>query len=72
MKEHIVHGCNDCPLCVEYYTNNCWCAHPIADKGANDGEIECSRLHGQITPDWCPLKQEPLTIKYANGETCEG
>ncbi len=71
--EKIVSGCDNCPMYEGNYPFNC--QHPSNhDKrpktrmewhrtDPNDEWPATGTLH-PITPDWCPLITEPLTIKY--------
>lgn len=73
--EHIVMGCNSCPFFEDEYNT---CNHPIIDNwvevpykhNSNQIEMDCSGdemsyIEFPITPDWCPLKKEPITIIFS-------
>ncbi len=57
-SEREVTGCGDCPFSGFLYHGTIWqCLHPYGyhkDIAAFDEEL--------ITPEWCPLKQSPITI----------
>lgn len=63
--ETTVTGCKDCPLVAEIGSGH-YCQHPI-HKDTNglysfihqDYESEDNVL---VTPEWCPLNSEPITI----------
>lgn len=63
-KQIQVTGCNDCPCCDVLDMHVGWgcCLKPKDDHG-NYLRIESNRLYGPITPDWCPLKEQSITIK---------
>ena len=59
-----VKGCDNCPFCdmldmAPGYMCN------LRKKG-DDGKYltikEARNAHGPVTPAWCPLKKEPITI----------
>lgn len=50
--EHIVTGCRDCPF--EY--DGIVCCHPYTE------EDTIILKEGELSPDWCPLIKEPITI----------
>lgn len=56
-----VSDCNNCPFLGitrdgEYY----WCNHQSANKALKEG------MKGPVTPEWCPLKKESITISFVN------
>jgi hypothetical protein len=56
-----VTGCKDCPMFFNHLDGWFSCTHPNED----DGEfllIE-SKDFVPITPNWCPLNKEPITIE---------
>lgn len=63
--KHEVRGCLGCPLYDDGKESE-WvatCKHP-----GSKGEIikmDYSFIPGLYMPDWCPLKQDKLTIKLA-------
>ncbi len=65
----IVTGCDNCPL---MYQGDC--DHPKAPEDSEipmdyeDWDIELDQ-YKLITPYWCPLKSEPLTLTFkSDGE----
>jgi hypothetical protein len=65
-------GCQDCPLFDDHFQI---CNHPVIDNWIdkpyrhNSNKIEMdssgqdlSYVEFPITPDWCPLNKQPLTI----------
>jgi len=60
--EHKVKGCSDCNFNIrrEEYIYS-YCGHPAHpnNNGIPDDE---DKLFEPITPDWCPLKKQPITI----------
>jgi hypothetical protein len=74
--EHIITGCTDCPLLEvdnEYGDHNC--NHPLVPTEIRQEygrdvvrriEIELEEFccGDPITPNWCPLKKESLTLKF--------
>jgi hypothetical protein len=68
VENKIVTGCNDCPLHYMYddfYISIC--THPKGQSGDIEPSNDRTDLHERLpkTPDWCPLKQESLTLQYA-------
>jgi len=64
-KEMIIEGCNGCPF------HNMIYGEALIDDDkhyCNLSEnlvlIETNRLGDIITPDWCPMKQQSLLIKF--------
>ena len=56
--DKIVSGCGDCPFAGFVSKGETWrCLHPTSHC-RSIAEIE----EELITPDWCPLKKEPITI----------
>lgn len=56
--DNIVNGCSDCPLCAFASESVMWrCFHPTAG-----GESIAYMDDELTTPEWCPLKTEPITI----------
>ncbi len=53
-----VTGCKDCPMLNE--DNGETCKHPES-KGAYITIFD--KFFNIITPDWCPLNKEPITIE---------
>ena len=67
-----VTGCRDCPFYNDgqRYEFAHYCNHPdsIQDVGyfKSEPEIKCERIDNEtvpITPEWCPLKKESITIE---------
>lgn len=63
--EQIVTGCSDCPMFIkeedDRYGDMTYCQHPKHEsKTVNDIDLRKDRT--PITPDWCTLKKEPITI----------
>ena len=61
--EQIVKGCVNCPLSIDAHPDQVgvyvyWCDHPVSPKSSDIVMGE----KGLITPEWCPLFQESLTI----------
>ena len=71
--ECIVTNCEDCPMFYDGRKSNDYdslvCNHPESEyKPANPIEIDCSGdemsyIEWVVTPDWCPLEKESITIK---------
>jgi hypothetical protein len=62
MSEIKVTGCSDCPFFNDgaNYEYRAKCQHP-----ANNTDERIEVHWGKpITPDWCPLKKEPITIIF--------
>ena len=65
--EKKVSGCADCPMCnteSDGWDTTYICNYKLSLDGDNDFEIPDK----ETTPDWCPLKKEPITIIITNGE----
>ena len=66
--EHIVTGCRDCPM----FNIDEFCEYPqpavhnIPIKWNTESDSGKDWFH--ITPDWCPLKKQPITIKLEEHE----
>lgn len=63
--ELTVTGCIDCPL-VQCSDLNWACCHPklaLSNIDYKDKILKENDNINPITPDWCPLKEEELTIK---------
>lgn len=56
--EHEIAGCFNCSLCL--VGADFTCVHPGTDNALIEVEEETG---APITPDWCPLRKEPLIIK---------
>ncbi len=53
-----VTGCKDCPFDRFYFINVC--SHPEHEEPK---EVATKIYANGITPSWCPLKKEPITIE---------
>ncbi len=69
--EHIVTGCTDCPMYNDgqRYEFAHYCKHPESPQKVNyfiaEPKIKVDYIEGRpivTTPDFCPLKKEPITI----------
>lgn len=62
--EHLVTGCGDCCLCQEGATEY-FCLHPNGEGKIDydSSGYDLSYIEFPITPNWCPLNEEPITIK---------
>ncbi len=62
--EHLVKGCEDCPLNSNDREYGDACMHPSVKEGNNGKALPEDAENGYvtITPDWCPLNSEPITI----------
>jgi hypothetical protein len=64
--EHVVTGCKDCPLYQsnhdDRYGRETKCNHPAAPEQPLVENIDVDAMGNPITPDFCPLNSEPLTI----------
>jgi hypothetical protein len=52
-----VKGCADCPFLYKADPRHFTCTHPDAPRLVIDAKNGIP-----ITPGWCPLKKEPITI----------
>lgn len=59
--EKIVTGCPDCPFSVMYDTAPGYGCRIIRDE-PNNARIKMNKMFMPITPKWCPLKKELITI----------
>lgn len=59
--ERQVMGCNDCPMFSEQEWDGV-CGHPYFDKNIQYISYDDSDLRKGLSPEWCPLKKEPITI----------
>lgn len=65
--QQMITGCNDCPLkrdTINSIYERATCTHTEAPRlliGTKEGPFGSIKL---ITPDWCPIKKEPLTITF--------
>lgn len=57
---HIIHGCVDCPFNYEY---NMAVGYGCKLDTENRS-IRQSKKYQPITPDWCPVKECSIVIKY--------
>jgi len=77
--EQIVTGCEDCPMFEQQEVMIC--NHPKAPNqiptplnptleiepiGMDDSGYDLSYIEWVVTPDWCPLNKEPITITKNN------
>jgi len=58
--EHIVKGCINCPFSSYTDRRGDFCKHPLSEE---DHFIDGDYNFDPITPDWCPLNEEEITIK---------
>lgn len=62
-----VTGCKDCPM--YYWAVDDWrgtetkCNHPSAPEQDLVENIDTDKSQVPTTPDWCPLKHDPITIE---------
>jgi hypothetical protein len=64
----IITGCNDCPFCVYIdaiadMPSNGLCNIEADDNNGKYTSIEMDRGNF-ITPEWCPLKIQPIIVSY--------
>ena len=64
MKEIIITGCVDCPCCKR----NDFCEGYTCELDTKE-IIKEDKLTCAITPEWCPIKNNPTTIKYKEDKT---
>lgn len=63
---HLVTGCRDCPLAGRLFDYEEYhCSHTNAGNELLKYENYDS-VHGNGSPDWCPLKEKSITIKLIN------
>lgn len=62
--EHIVTGCQNCPFNSNDREYGDACLHPSCDSGMYGRKLpeDPDNAYATITPDWCPLILEPITI----------
>lgn len=53
-------GCVDCPFCDE---NDMGIGYSCRIK-VFDNHIKETKKFQKITPEWCPIKEQPLIIRY--------
>lgn len=58
-KTKIITGCNDCPFCVRDTEQ---AEHYCILK--SESELESFSFNEPITPQWCPLKTQPIIVTY--------
>lgn len=66
-----VEGCAGCPLFVDDYADR-WdeCNHPDIQKLNHNMPIDITLSEKEgYSPNWCPLKQESLTLTFINNES---
>lgn len=72
--EQVVKGCYDCPMMRSDYWLGRHCKHPNGENietkyhiewdGHDDDGFPRGRGHFYpVTPEWCPLKTDSITIK---------
>lgn len=64
MITKIVSGCNDCPFIyydINKQGNMFW---PHCGEKETDNELQTASLDMVLTPTWCPLKTQPITVTY--------
>lgn len=59
--EYTVSGCKDCVFCIYSDKGGNRCIHPSIEDSHND-IIDNDSDYCLITPDWCPLEKESITI----------
>jgi len=57
--EYVVTGCTDCPMAQYTDRRGDFCIHPSAEEG---NVLEDDEHFNPVTPVWCPLNKEPITI----------
>lgn len=60
---HEVKGCRTCPFAIYTDTFGYTCEHPDFSKDRRWLNYNELTLELAITPDWCPLKKESITIQ---------
>lgn len=63
MTEKIVTGCNDCPCCDMLDMSSGYACR-LVDSQVYGYIKERKDYSGAITPKWCPLKADSLTLKF--------
>ncbi len=64
MKDILVKGCQDCPFRAALgYDNEIEICNIGTDNGGLNNVIAISPEPIEGSPNWCPLKQEAITIK---------
>jgi len=69
-----VTGCEGCPMLNREWEDvsgyKYTCNHPNApsedietDSSGSGEEVDLSYVEWLVTPDWCPLNKEPITIE---------
>ena len=59
----VVKGCIDCPMNSNDREYGSACQHPsIIDKDRLGKPLDYDENFNDITPDWCPLKKQSITI----------
>jgi hypothetical protein len=66
--EQVVTGCKDCPMYSVDDSNDSlivynYCHHR-SHATVTVQDIDLDKESNPITPDWCPLKREPITITF--------
>lgn len=61
LREKIITGCNDCPFFYLNRQEDCYCS---LDEKGRMLKIEKKHPYPIITPAWCPLKKQPIIVKY--------
>lgn len=61
MKEIIIKGCENCPMCD---MNDSCAGYSCQLMPSTDNYIKESKQFRPITPEWCPLKYEDIVFKF--------
>jgi len=61
LNNGIITGCSDCPFCQ---MNDMDSGYSCNIKEYPKNYIEESKKYQPITPDWCPIKIKPYTVRY--------
>lgn len=64
-----VDGCSDCPLCNISLKLDFYCAHPKFDEKILF--IKSDKYENPITPEECPLSEQPIIIYKKRWQTFE-
>ncbi len=57
-----VTGCKNCPMMASHFDGwgGAHCNHPETEGD----DLDEVTMKENETPDWCPLKKEPITIEF--------
>lgn len=64
MKKIIIKGCEDCPAVDRSGWGGHTCNLEEKDNLVPGTIIPEDKRYIPITPDWCPLKKQPILLKF--------